>query len=125
MIDRGLRVIRAVVVDDHAMFRESVRRVLDVEEDVTLVGEAGAGDEARDVIELSRPDLVLLDLRLAEASGLDLLPRLVTIPSAPKVLIVTAFPDASVIAEAFRLGANGVVLKELMGGTLLSAIRAV
>ena len=117
--------IRIALVDDHTLFREGVRLILDLEEDLTCVGEAATIDEAVTLVESARPELVLLDLRLAEARGLDLLPRLVTTAFAPKVLIVTAFPDEPVIADAIRLGARGVVPKDATRETLLSAIRTV
>jgi DNA-binding NarL/FixJ family response regulator len=119
------RVTRIVVVDDHILFREGLRFILEREADLAFVGEAGTIEEAAALIERSSPDLVLLDLRLAQARGLDLLPRIVTAPAPPRVLIVTAFPEEPVIADAVRLGAKGVVSKEATRDTLLSAIRAV
>src|SRR5262245_44828222 len=100
---------RIVVVDDHSLFREGLRLILEREPDLAFVGEAGALEAAATLIESTSPDLVLLDLRLAQTRGLDLLPRIVTTSAAPKVLIVTAFPDEPVIADAIRLGAKGVV----------------
>lgn len=82
-------------------------------------------DEALPLIYSTRPDLLLLDLRLAQARGIDLLSRLVTSPDAPGVLIVTAYPEEGDIAEAVRLGAKGVVLKDATRDTLLAAIRSV
>lgn len=80
----------------------------------------------RFLIQGTRPDLALLDLRLAQArGGIDLLSQLVTSSAAPRVLIVTAFPEEADIAEAVRLGAKGVVLKDATRDTLLAAIRAV
>lgn len=117
--------IRVVVVDDHTLFREGLRLILDLESDLAFLGEAGTIEDALVLIERVRPDLVLLDLRLAEARGLDLLPRLMARPTAPRVLIVTAFPDEPVVADAIRLGAKGVVSKDATRETLLSAIRAV
>jgi DNA-binding NarL/FixJ family response regulator len=117
--------IRVVVGDDHRLFREGVRLILDLEADLAFVGEAGTIEEARALIERTRPDLLLLDLRLAQARGIDLLPHLVTSAGTPRVLVVTAFPEEADIAEAIRLGAKGVVLKDATRETLLSAIRSV
>lgn len=119
------RAIRIVVVDDHALFREGVRLILELESEFCFVGEAGSVDEAVALLERVQTDLVLLDLRLADSRGLDLLPRLVTGSRAPRVLIVTAFPDEPVIADALRLGAKGVVPKDASRDTLLAAIRTV
>lgn len=117
--------LRIVVVDDHTLFREGVRLILEPEPDLAFAGEAGTVDEALPLIERTRPGLVLLDLRLAQARGVDLLPRVAAMPDAPRVLIVTAFPDEADIAEAIRLGAKGVVPKEASRDTLLLAIRTV
>lgn len=123
--DAGPKPLRVVIIDDHTLFREGARLILELEPDLELVGEAGTLPEALPLVESTRPDLVLLDLRLADARGVDLLPRLATISPAPKVLIVTAFPDDGVIADAIRLGAKGVVLKDASRDTLLQAIRTV
>lgn len=118
------RPLRVAVVDDHPLFREGVRRILETQADFDLVGQAGALEEAVAMVETARPDLLLLDLRLGAASGLDLLAGLEA-AGAPRVLLVTAFPDDEVIAEALRAGARGVVLKDAAPEVLLSAIRSV
>jgi len=119
------RPIRIAVVDDHALLREGVRRLLEDEPDFRWVGQAGTPGEALDLIERVQPDRVLLDMRLAESRGIDLLPQIVEMPGAPHVLIVTAFPDETLITDAMRLGARGVVLKDAEPDTLRSAIRTV
>jgi DNA-binding NarL/FixJ family response regulator len=117
--------IGIVVVDDHTLFREGVRLILEVEPGVTFLGEAATVEDAAALIQREHPDLVLLDLRLVQMHGLDLLPRLAAMTQAPKVLIVTAFADEPVVADALRLGAKGVVSKDMTRETLLSAIRTV
>jgi DNA-binding NarL/FixJ family response regulator len=117
--------IRIVIVDDHTLFREGVRLILEPEPDLAVVGEAATVGQALPLIHGTRPDLVLLDLRLAQARGIDLLSQLVASPGAPRVLIVTAYPEEADIAEAVRLGAKGVVLKDATRETLLAAIRSV
>jgi DNA-binding NarL/FixJ family response regulator len=119
------RPTRIVIVDDHTLFREGVRRILEVEPDLVFVGQAGTAAEALDLLERVASDILLLDLRLVDSQGIDILPRLLAGPAAPRVLIVTAFPDEAVIAEAIRLGARGVVLKDAAPDMLLAAIRAV
>ena len=118
------RPLRVAVVDDHPLFRQGVQRILEGEADVDLVGQAGSVEEAGPMLETTRPDLLLLDLRLGGASGLDLLARLEA-PGGPAVVLVTAFPDERVIADALRAGARGVVLKDAAPDALLSAIRQV
>jgi len=117
--------LRVAVVDDHTLFREGVRRILQAERDLVFAGQAGTVAEAVTMVDDARPDLVLLDLRLADGHGLDLLAALAGRPRTPRVLIVTAFPDEHVVAEALRLGARGVVLKDAAPETLLAALRRV
>jgi DNA-binding NarL/FixJ family response regulator len=119
------RAIRVAIVDDHALFREGVRLILNLEPDLVFVGEAGTIEDGLHLIERTHPDLILLDLRLAQTRGTDLLTHLATAPTAPKVLVVTAFPEERDIAEALRLGARGVVVKDATGQVMVSAIRAV
>jgi DNA-binding NarL/FixJ family response regulator len=118
------RQVRVAVVDDHPLFREGVQRILEGEGDVLLVGQAGAIDDALPMLESAAADVLLLDLRLGAAHGLDLLSRLPA-GGPPRVVIVTAFPDDQVIADAMRAGARGVVLKDAAPDALLSAIRQV
>lgn len=125
MAEATTGAVRIVVVDDHTLFREGVRLILEPEADLTWVGEAATVDDALALVRTAHPDLVLLDLRLAQARGIDLLPRLMTSPAAPRVLVVTAFPEEADVAEAVRLGAKGVVLKDATRDTLLAAIRTV
>jgi DNA-binding NarL/FixJ family response regulator len=117
--------LRVAVVDDHPLFREGVRRIVQAEPDLSFAGEAGTAEEAVAMIEDVRPDVLLLDLRLAGARGLDVLAGLAGRSNAPRVVIVTAFPEEHVIAEAVRLGARGVVLKDAAPEALLAAIRRV
>ena len=125
MTESASKLIQIVIVDDHTLFREGVRLILEPEPDLAVVGEAATVGEALPLIHGKRPDLVLLDLRLAQARGIDLLSQLVASSGAPRVLIVTAFPEEADIAEAVRLGATGVVLKDATRDTLLAAIRSV
>jgi DNA-binding NarL/FixJ family response regulator len=117
--------LRVAVVDDHTLFREGVRRIVQAERDLSFAGQAGTVAEAVAMVDAARPDLLLLDLRLADSHGLDLLARLTGRPGAPRVVIVTAFPEDQVMAEAVRLGARGVVLKDAAPEALLAAIRRV
>ena len=125
MTESASKPIQIVIVDDHTLFREGVRLILEPEPDLAVAGEAATVDEALSLIHGTRPDLVLLDLRLAQGRGIDLLSQLVASSGAPRVLIVTAFPEEGDIAEAVRLGARGVVLKDATRATLLAAIRSV
>jgi len=123
--DTTSHAIRVAIIDDHTLFREGMGLMLNLEPDMSLVGEASTVEEGLTVIARTRPDLVLLDLRLAQARGVDVLARLATAAVAPRVLVVTAFPEEGDIVEAIRLGARGIVLKDATRQVMVSAIRAV
>src|SRR5262249_52769088 len=113
--------VTVAIVDDHTLFREGVRLILDLAPDLTYVGGASTLSEAGALTQRVRPAVVLLDLRLSHARGTELLSRTASVPSPPRVLIVTAFPDEAEIAEALRLGARGVVLKDATREVLVAA----
>jgi DNA-binding NarL/FixJ family response regulator len=117
--------IRVVIADDHPILREGLRRLLEDDGGFEVVGQAADGLEAVRKARELRPDVLLLDLAMPRASGLDALRDLSTDDSAPRVLILTvAIEDAQVI-EALELGARGVVLKEAATELLFKAIRSV
>jgi DNA-binding NarL/FixJ family response regulator len=117
--------IRLVCVDDHPLFRDGLRRLLEAEPDFAVVGEAGTiGDALRMVGEL-KPDIVLLDMALPDGSGLDALSLLGDGATAPKTILVTGAADHDQMVEALRLGAHGVVLKHTATALLYKAIRCV
>jgi DNA-binding NarL/FixJ family response regulator len=117
-------VARVMIVDDHPIVRDGLKTYLSLQGDLDVVGEAGDGDAALTVARDSRPDLVLLDLRLPTRSGLALLPALLGLRPAPRVVILSSFLDATAIHEALRLGASGYLLKHVGPGTLVDRMRA-
>lgn len=128
--DAGTRTrpIEIVLVDDHAILRQGLRSVLEREADIAVVGEAGTPDDAAAVVAATRPDLVLLDLKLSSApglEGLDLCERLTGLDPAPAVLILTSTLEDAIVVAALRRGARGYVVKDVDTTELLRAIRAV
>jgi DNA-binding NarL/FixJ family response regulator len=116
---------RVLVVDDHAVVRKGLRLVLDVEDDLEPVGEAG---NARDAIFQARalkPDVILLDVVMPERSGLDVLPQLLHEHPDVKVLILSMQDDPQYVRQAFAAGASGYVLKEAADTEVVTAIREV
>lgn len=117
--------VRIVLVDDHAMFREGLCRLLTAEAGFTLVGQTGLGREARRLVAELAPDVLLLDLSLPDMSGLEVMRELDLPHARVRVILLTAAVDNAQVLEALRLGARGLVLKEAAGAMLIKSIRCV
>ena len=118
-------VIRVLVVDDHPLFRDSVSRLLEMESDVRVIGKAGSAAETAAAVARLRPDVVLLDVQLPDASGIDVVRRLASLSSPPRVLILSAFPESGHVVAAMKAGARGYLAKTIEGQGLVSAVRAI
>jgi len=117
--------IKVVIADDHALFREGLKRILSLEKDVLVVGEAARGDEVAKVVERTKPDVVLLDLKMPKGDIVQTLLDLNEKKPTAKVLILTAFSEDENILNAAKGGAKGYVLKGVSSATLLQAIKTV
>jgi DNA-binding NarL/FixJ family response regulator len=117
--------IRVLVVDDHALFRRGLQMVLEGEEDIEVVGEAGDGAEAIQKAEDTAPDVVLMDVRMPKRSGIEAT-RVIkdTIPSA-KILMLTISDEEADLYEAIKAGASGYLLKEISIDEVAGAVRQV
>ena len=116
--------VRVVLADDHRLFREGVASLLDRVDDVQLVGEASAGEEALRLAEELLPDVVLMDLKMPGMDGLEATRRIVERSPHVGVIVVTMFEDDESVFAALKAGARGYVLKDADRGVLLRAIRA-
>jgi DNA-binding NarL/FixJ family response regulator len=117
--------IRVLVVDDHPVVRQGLRTFLDLQGDLTVVGEAGDGDAAVAAAIEHRPDVILLDLRMPGADGTVALRGLRECGVPSRVLVVTSFTDPGAVVPALRAGAAGYVYKDIDPPALAAAIRAV
>lgn len=118
-------MIRVGVVEDQTIVRTGLARLLSLAPDMEVVGEAGDGDEAREMIRASSPDVVLLDVRMPKAGGLDVLEYLQSQAASPACILLTTFDDDEAVLRGIRLGARGYLLKDVTLERLAEAIRRV
>lgn len=117
--------IRIVIADDHRLVREGLRKLLELQPGLTVVGEAADGPEALRQVAGLRPDLLLLDVAMPRVSGFDVLAELAASGSGVRAVLLTASIEGEEIAAALRLGARGVVLKDTAAEQLFRCIHAV
>ncbi|MEU2031777.1 response regulator transcription factor [Nocardia amamiensis] len=116
--------IRVVIADDHAAIRAGLRMILDVEDDIEVVGEAADGDIAIAQATALRPQVVLMDVRMPGMDGIAATEQ-ITADGSARVLILTTFDLDEYVFRALRAGASGFVLKSASGQSLVEAVRSV
>jgi two-component system, NarL family, response regulator DevR len=119
--------VRLLIVDDHAIIRQGLRTMLERDDEMLVVAEAGTPQEARAAAREHRPDVVLLDLKLGDDddAGLTVCRQITTDDPAARVLVLTTFLNERLVVVAIRSGAKGYVLKDVDAEALLRSIRAV
>ena len=120
-----MELIRVLIADDHVLFRDGLRALLASAEDTELVGEATSGDEAIVMAATLQPDLILMDIRMPGANGIDATRQIVRTSPHINVLMITMFEDDASVFAAMRAGARGYLLKGANHAEMLRAIRAV
>lgn len=119
------QLTRIFLLDDHEMVRKGLRTFLDHEPDLLVVGEAGTLADALALVERLHPHLVLLDMKLPDASGMEACRQLLAAAPLLRVLILTGYAEETVVAAAIRSGAHGYILKDVKADDLVRAIRTV
>jgi two-component system, NarL family, nitrate/nitrite response regulator NarL len=125
MDETATQRVRIVLADDHQMFRDAVRRLLDSEPDLVVVGEAGDGEEAVALTLQYEPDILLLDVAMPHANGMQVLQQIAAASKATRIIMVTGAVEEHELRQALHLGARGFVLKESGAVQLLESIRVV
>ena len=117
--------IRILLVDDHEMVREGLKAMLQSEPDLEVVAETGLGREVPDLLERTRPDIVLLDVRLPDMSGVEVCRLAGRSHPEVKVIMLTTFVDPDLVDECIDAGARGYLIKDVRGLSLKENVRAV
>ena len=117
--------IKVLVVDDHAVVRSGIRLLLEAEEDIEVVGEAGTAEEGVRAARLEKPDVVLLDVVMPGKSGIEATPDIRAAAKSAGVLVLSMQDDPSYVRQAFAAGASGYVLKEAVDVEVVQAVREV
>jgi DNA-binding NarL/FixJ family response regulator len=116
---------RVLIADDQALVRGGFRVLIDSASDLEVVGEATNGREAVDLARSTRPDVVLMDIRMPEMDGLAATREIASTSEGPRVIILTTFDIDEYVFEALRAGASGFLLKDIEPNELLQAVRVV
>jgi two-component system, NarL family, response regulator DevR len=117
--------LRVMLVDDHEVVRGGVKALLVANEDIVVTAEASSVREAIDEADRARPDVVVMDVRLADGSGIEATREIRARRPKTQVLMLTSFADDEALFASIMAGASGYVLKEVKGGELVRAVRAV
>lgn len=125
MMASGKRPIKLVLADDHQLFREGVKRILNMESDLEVVGECGDGIQVLELCNTLHPDIVLMDINMPIENGVMAKEKLKEIFPDIKVIILSIHDDESYVFETLRKGASGYLLKDMAAESLINAIRSV
>ena len=121
----GTMTIKLVIIDDHQLFREGVKRILEFEETFVVVAEGEDGKEAVDLVQEYSPDVVLLDINMKEVNGIEATRQLVEAYPNTKVMILSIHDDESYVTHALKTGASGYMLKEMDSDELIEEVKIV
>ncbi|MCD1260855.1 response regulator transcription factor [Paenibacillus athensensis] len=119
------RNVRIIIADDHQLFREGVKRIINMEEDMEVIGECGDGIQVIELCNQITPDIVLMDINMPLENGVVATERLKLIFPDVKVIILSIHDDESYVFETLRKGASGYLLKDMEAESLINAIRSV
>jgi two-component system response regulator DegU len=119
------RNVKIIIADDHQLFREGVKRIINMEEDMEVIGECGDGIQVVELCNQITPDIVLMDINMPLENGVVATERLKLIFPDIKVIILSIHDDESYVFETLRKGASGYLLKDMEAESLINAIRSV
>lgn len=118
-------MIKVMIADDHAMIREGLKNLIEFDENICVVEEAGSGRECLDKLGVAKPDILLLDINMPEIDGIEILRLLSKRKKRPKILILTVHNETEYLIKAIDMGADGYILKDSDSRELIRAINYV
>jgi DNA-binding NarL/FixJ family response regulator len=122
---KTLQKINVLIVDDHPIIRDGLRKLLEMEQDIVVIAEAGTGQQALDIVRERQPDVVLLDINLPNMNGLQVASQLKADHNRTGIVLLTAYDDDEQILHAMRAGASAYCAKDIETDRLLEVIRQV
>lgn len=120
-----LKKIRVMLVDDHVLIREGIRQILELENDIQVICQAGDGKECYEKAVELKPDVILLDINMPNTNGIETLRKLKDIGTDSKIVMLTIHDDKEYILRTLNLGADGYIIKDSNADSLIKAIRDV
>lgn len=120
-----MKAIRILVADDESVVRDGVVAILSFQSDIKVVGEAEDGEKAIEIARQTKPDVILLDMRMPKINGLDAIPKLKAASPKSRILVLTSFAESEMVYQTIKAGALGFLLKDARRDQLLQAIRDV
>jgi len=124
-MDKRQQELRIVIVDDHQLFREGVKRILEMEEDFKVVGEGADGGEAALLAEEHKPDVLLMDINMPNINGVSAAESVISVSPTTRVIMLSIHDDEGYVYRTLRSGASGYLLKEMGTSDLVDAVRVV
>lgn len=117
--------IKVMLVDDHVLIREGIKQILELEEDIVVVGQAGDGEEAFEKVEILNPEVILLDINMPNVNGIETLRKFKDFGIESKIIMLTIHEDREYIMKTLNLGADGYILKDSSADSFIQGIRDV
>lgn len=117
--------IKVLLVDDHSLVRQGLKQIIELEDDIIVIGQASNGEEAIEKLSTLKPHVVLLDINMPKMNGIQTLRRIKDMDNTIKTIMLTFHEDKEYLFETINLGANGYVLKDAESSSLIKAIRDV
>ncbi|MDR7857311.1 response regulator transcription factor [Tissierella sp.] len=119
------KTIRILLADDHRLIREGIKQILELEDDFIVIGQAGDGEEAFNMVTTLMPDVILLDINMPKLNGIETLRKFKDLGIKSKIIILSIHEDKEYIMKTLKLGADGYILKDSCADILIEGIRNV